>query len=151
MMLAAGVRKQTFLLLATMLLIVTLSATACDNASFALADFTPNDLTPQMTLKTFCAAFKAGDYQTTYNQFASTSPFRRMPEPTYASDLQANLASRGGVTDCAVSQVRQSGSSASGVVTFTFETGQEIDSYTLVNENGRWKIVFVAPWVPNGD
>jgi len=118
-MLAAVVHKYPLLLLATMLLILTLGATACDSSSFALADFIPTDLTPQMTLKTFCAAFKAGDYQITYNQFASTSPFRGMPETAYASDLQASIASQGGITDCTFSQVHQNGSSASGIVTFT--------------------------------
>jgi len=147
-MLVALVSKYPFLLLATKLLIVALSATACDSSIFALADFTPTDLIPRMTLTTFCAAFKAGDFQTTYNQFASRSPFRGMPEATYASELQGNIASRGGVTDCAVRQIRQSSSTASGVVTSTFDTGQEIDYYTLVNENGRRKIMFVRPWIP---
>ncbi len=149
-MLIPGVRTYSFLLLAPVLLILTSCLTACDSSIFALADFAPTDVTPQMTLKTFCAAFKAGDYQTVYDQFASSSSFRGMQEATFAADLQANIQSHGGVTDCAVSQVNQRGSTASGIVTFTFDTGQEIDYYVLVNENGRWKIMFVRPWIPIG-
>ena len=149
-MLAAVLHKHSLLVLSTVLFILGLSVTACSGLDFTLADFTPTDFTPQTMLKAFCAAFKAGDYQTVYDQFASTSTTKGMQETDFASELQGNIDGRGGVTDCAVSHVQMTGSTASGIVIFTFGGGQEIDQCILVNENGRWRIMYVRPWTPTG-
>ena len=148
-MLAAVLRKHPLIVLATALLVLGLGATACDARDFALSDFTPTDLTPQMTLKTFCAAFKARDYPTVYDQFAADSSIRGMKEADFASALQDNIDERSGVTDCSVRNVQVSGSRASGIVTFTYGgSALEMDYCALINVNGMWKIMYMRPWSP---
>jgi hypothetical protein len=102
--------------------------------------------TPEKTLTAFCTAVKNNDAQGAYNQFG-TSITSRETEPQYATNFakfEAALNSplAGGLKDCAVSNVQQNGSTATGTITLSVNrTSTTLPiNYTLDNENGSWKI-----------
>lgn len=96
--------------------------------------------TPQQTLTLFCDALKSRDYATQYNLFSS-SVQSRASEAQYAAQVEQSDSQAGGVTSCIVSNVNQSGSSATGTLSLTFGNGVTGDEfYTLILENGVWKI-----------
>jgi FHA domain len=104
-----------------------------------------NRSTPTRTLQTFCNALKASppDYQTAYNQFSARQRAQES-EQAFASNLGQALSNPilGGLKDCTVSNVQETGSTATGVVTLSFNRVSQtlVFNFNLVNENDGWKI-----------
>jgi pSer/pThr/pTyr-binding forkhead associated (FHA) protein len=97
-------------------------------------------LPPSMTLMTFCHALKNGDYQTAYNQLAGNVK-NQLSEAAYEAANRQTVTQAGGITNCTVSNVNQSGSSALGTITFILGNGQSSNTdYSLVDESGFWRI-----------
>ena len=100
---------------------------------------TVNLSTAQMTLTTFCDALKKGEYLTAWDLLSSDTKIK-YSEPQFATDY-SNNGGAGHITDCTVSNTKESGSSATGTLTFTYVTGNKgVDYITLVKENGQWKL-----------
>lgn len=96
--------------------------------------------TPTKTLQSYCDAFKSGDYQSAYNQLSSSLQ-SQVTESQFANVEDTSIRPLGGVSSCNVSNVNQSGSSATGTITYTFGDGKSGPvPYTLVDENNTWKI-----------
>jgi limonene-1,2-epoxide hydrolase len=89
---------------------------------------------PTITLHAYCDALNRGDYQTAYNQLSSTAQ-------SQVSEAQfANLFIGNPVTSCMVSNVDDT--AGTGSISFTFANGgSNVRDYTLIDENGTWKIV----------
>jgi len=95
--------------------------------------------TPQKTLAAYCDGWKTGNAQEIYNQLDTSQQAR-----VSVSEVQRVLDSikqTGGVTECTVSGVQQTGSSATGIVTLSAGSGRSAsETDTLIEENGTWKI-----------
>lgn len=114
--------------------------TPVSNPVTSSTTITVTSSTPQQTLTLFCDALKSRDYATQYNLFSS-SVQSRASEAQYAAQVEQSDSQAGGVTSCIVSNVNQSGSSATGTLSLTFGNGVTGDEfYTLILENGVWKI-----------
>lgn len=97
-----------------------------------------NRSTPTKTLNAFCNALKSGDYQTAYNQLSSGLQSKFGSEGQFAAGYASNVG-LGKITNCSVSNVDDS--AGTGTISNTFASGSTVvDDYTLVNENGAWKI-----------
>ncbi len=95
---------------------------------------------PSVTLNTYCYALKNKDYHTAYDQFSSFIK-NQVTETAYETNESQGESSVGGISKCTVSNVSESGTSASGTITFFAGNGQSGDShYMLTNESGFWKI-----------
>lgn len=100
-----------------------------------------NQSTPTKTLQATCDALKSQNYQAAYNLFTTDWQRQIGPEGQYATGVQRNYSSQGGIVSCVVSGVTEQGSSASGTVVIRFGNGNtEIDFVQLVDENWTWKI-----------
>src|SRR5258708_3333138 len=89
--------------------------------------------TPTLTLNTYCTDFKAGDYQGAYNELSSAAQTQET-EAQFAGNLSA-----GNVTDGTVNNVNDT--AGTGTISYTGANGVSVVAdYTLVNENGTWKI-----------
>jgi hypothetical protein len=89
------------------------------------------------TLQAYCDAIKAQDAHAAYQLYSSSAQ-----QGTSEDQFKANLGpALYHVIDCTVSNVNENGSTATGTITYTFDTGQTgaID-YALYIENGSWKI-----------
>jgi len=96
--------------------------------------------TPTKTLTSYCNAVKSGDFHTAYG-LTSSSFQSQVTEAQYTSIEQQSIAPLRGVSSCVASNVNQNGSAATGTITYTFGDGKSGPlNYTLVNENGSWKI-----------
>lgn len=96
--------------------------------------------TPTKTLTIFCNALKSGDFQTLYNQLSSRSQ-SQVSEQLFAKAAQITLATDGGLKSCTVSNVREQGSTASGMVALAFGNNKsETDTVPVVYEKGVWKL-----------
>ena len=92
----------------------------------------PTTQPPTLTLSNYCGALKTGDYQSAYNELSSAVQSQET-ESQFASDHNINI------TDCTVSNVDDT--AGTGTISYTASNGaSEVDDYTLVNENGTWKI-----------
>jgi hypothetical protein len=95
--------------------------------------------TPQKTLTAYCDGWKTGNAQEIYNQLDAAERAKGT-----VADIQSvlnTLKQAGGVTDCTVSNVQQTGSTATGVVTLSAGNGRSAsETDTLIQENGTWKI-----------
>lgn len=104
-----------------------------------------NRSTPTRTLQAFCNALKASppDYQTAYNQF-SVRQRAQESEQAFASNLGQALSNPilGGLKDCTVSNVQETGLTATGTVTLSFHNVSQtlVFSFKLINESDGWKI-----------
>src|SRR5216684_2072953 len=104
-----------------------------------------NRSTPTRTLQAFCNALKASppDYQTAYNQYSARQR-AQASEQTFASNLQQAFSNPilGGLKDCTVSNVQETGSTANGVVTLSFNSVNQtvVFNFTLVDTGNIWKI-----------
>jgi hypothetical protein len=86
---------------------------------------------PTLTLSNYCSALKTGDYQNAYNELSSSTQ-SQYTESQFASDHL-------NVTDCTVSNVNDT--AGTGTISYTGSNGASVvTDYTLVNENGTWKI-----------
>ncbi len=95
---------------------------------------------PAVTLNTYCYALTNKDYQTAYDQFSSFIK-SQVTESDYETNESQGESSVGGISKCTVSDVSESGTSATGTITFFAGNGQSGAShYTLTNESGFWKI-----------
>jgi limonene-1,2-epoxide hydrolase len=89
--------------------------------------------TPTVTLNTYCNALKQQDYQTAYNQLSSDNQ-SRTKEADFANGFSADK-----VTDCSVSNVDDN--AGTGTISYTLADGKTgTADYTLVQENGIWKL-----------
>ena len=76
---------------------------------------------------------KTGDYQTAYNQLSSAAQSQET-ESQFAASLTANK-----VTACTVSNVNDT--AGTGPISYTVANGAtSVIDYTLIMENGTWKI-----------
>jgi len=95
--------------------------------------------TPQKTLAAYCDGWKTSNAQEIYNQLDAANQAKLS-----VSDIQRTLDGLkqvGSVTDCTVSNVQQTGSTATGVVTLAVNSGRSAsETDTLIQENGTWKI-----------
>ncbi len=89
--------------------------------------------TPTVTLTNFCAALKAGDYQTAYNQFSTKLQAQVGTVDQYVASLGSAK-----VTDCTVSNIDDS--AGTGTIALVTSNGPGTFNDTLVNQNGTWKI-----------
>ena len=88
---------------------------------------------PTLTLSNYCGALKAGDYQSAYNQLSSAAQ-GQVTEAQFASSFGNTR-----VSNCTISNVND----AAGTGTITYSSANVasvVADYTLVNENGSWKI-----------
>ena len=92
--------------------------------------------TPTETLLTYCNSLKNQDYQTAYDQLSS-SQHSQQTEAQFAANFNGIK-----VTDCKVTNV--SDTAGTGTINYTLSNGrstaQIVLDYTLVKENGTWKI-----------
>ena len=93
--------------------------------------------TPSLTLSNYCGGIKSGDYQTAYSQLSSTIQ-SQATEAQFAASFTTNK-----LTDCMVSNVNDT--AGTGQVTYTYSSGATATvNFTLVQENGTWKINAVS-------
>jgi hypothetical protein len=100
---------------------------------------------PQAVLQQFCNDAKSGNFQDAY-QINSDNTRALVSETQYVQALQTAYSAHQGVQDCQVSNVQVNGSSATGVITITFNdgtSGSERDS--LIQQDGTWKVDFASP------
>jgi limonene-1,2-epoxide hydrolase len=92
--------------------------------------------TPTETLLTYCSALKSQDYQTAYDQLSS-SQHSQQSEAQFAANFNGIK-----VTECTVTNVNDT--AGTGTINYTLSNGSAVVrvvlDYTLVNENGAWKI-----------
>ncbi len=92
--------------------------------------------TPTETLLTYCSALKSQDYQTAYDQLSSNQ-HSQQSEAQFAANFNGIK-----VTECTVSNVNDT--AGTGTITYSVSSGnsvvQVVLDYTLVKENGAWKI-----------
>src|SRR5216684_3781489 len=94
--------------------------------------------TPTLTLNTFCTDLKAGDYQGAYNQLSSAAQSQET-ESQFASNFATNK-----VSNCTVNNVNDT--AGTGTISYTYSNGVSlVADYTLVSENGTWKIKTEQP------
>ena len=104
-----------------------------DSANNWKIDVLPS--TPSITLDAFCNALKARDYQAAYNQLSA-----RVKGQTSELDFANNL-SQSQIDSCVYVTPVQSGTTATGSVTFFSTDGESVPSIvTLVKEGNTWKI-----------
>ena len=92
--------------------------------------------TPTETLLTYCSALQAQDYQTAYDQLSSSAKSQET-EAQFAANFKSVK-----LTACTVSNVNDT--AGTGTITYGVSNGnstvQVVLDYTLVKENGSWKI-----------
>jgi len=99
--------------------------------------------TPTKTLTAYCNAIKNNDVQGAFNQL-SASAQSKTSVAQFTQGFQAlNSPQVGGIKSCTVSNVQQSGSTASAdvqIVVGNSTVPPILSKVTLVNENGTWKL-----------
>lgn len=112
--------------------------------------FSINQSTPTKTLTAFCTALKNGDAQSEDDLLSSNA--KSKVTLTQLKQQMQQIQSLGGIRDCTVSNVQQSGSTATGDVTITANLTGKASPPTpvhLVNESGTWKLD-ASPSSPSG-
>jgi len=105
-----------------------------------------NRSTPTKTLQAYCDAIRTSNASEAYNllstQVQSRTTQQRFTTSFNNAERLLNLPVVGGVSDCTVSNVQESGSSATGTIVITIKNGgRSVPSKeSLINENGTWKI-----------
>jgi len=97
--------------------------------------------TPEKTLAAVCSTATNNDPQGFFNLLSSRAQ-SQTTEANIAQQFQ-QFQSAGGITNCSFNNVQQSGSNATARVTVTFGNASVQPSsfnFTLVNENGTWKV-----------
>src|SRR6266699_1387874 len=88
---------------------------------------------PTLTLSNYCGALKVGDYQSAYNELSSAAQSQET-ESQFAANFSNNK-----VNNCTVSNVKDA--AGTGTINYSLANGTSlVADYTLVNENGTWKI-----------
>ena len=89
--------------------------------------------TPTFTLLIFCSALTSRNYPLAYNQLSSSQQHQQS-EAQFANQFIPDP-----VTNCMVTNVDDA--TATGSITKTYADGSSnVTDYTLINENGTWKI-----------
>ena len=102
----------------------------------------PAPSTPTQTLQAYCDGIKAHDAHAAYQQLAS-SVKRGESEDQFKANLGSGLYH---ITGCTVSNVNENGSTATGTIMYTADTGQTLTvDYTVYKENGTWKLTSETP------
>lgn len=102
-----------------------------------------NTSTPEKTLSAICTALINNDPQGFFNLESKHEQSQLTEASTVQLFQQLNSSSVGGVKTCNFSNMQQSGSNATAIVTIT--TGNASfkptpTKFTLVDENGTWKV-----------
>lgn len=102
--------------------------------------------TPKTTLTDYCNALLKQDFKTAFN-LVSNDVRTMETEAQFATRTQAFLQAGGGnVTSCAVSNIINSGSSATGTLTFTSASKKTaVIDFELSLESGAWRLVSEQP------
>jgi limonene-1,2-epoxide hydrolase len=102
--------------------------------------------TPKATLTTYCNALMKRDYPMAYTQ-VSNDVKAQESEKQFATRTDAFMkAGGGGIASCVVSNVINSGGSATGTLTFTSSSKRTaIIDFVLSLESGSWKLVSEQP------
>ncbi len=97
--------------------------------------------TPTRTLTTFCTDMQNANYQDAYQQL-STRVQNNTSQSNFTRVFSEAIDLGGGLTSCTVSNVTESGSSGSGVITMQLKSAAQpsVFNTVLVNEGGTWKI-----------
>jgi len=106
-------------------------------AAFLIA----NQSTPTKTLQAFCTALKNGDAQGEYDLYST--PIKSKVTLDQVKQQNQQIQSLGGFSDCTVSNVQETGSTATGDITLTARVNGKTAppiKLNLVNESGTWKI-----------
>ncbi len=102
-----------------------------------------NRSTPEKTLQAYCTALQNNDAQGAFNQL-SASAQSKTNVAQFTQGFQAlNSPQVGGIKSCTVSNVQQSGSTATAdvqIVVGNSTVPPILSKTTLVNENGTWKL-----------
>jgi flagellar basal body-associated protein FliL len=95
--------------------------------------------TPEKTLSAACSTATNNDPQGFFNLLSSNAQ-SQTTEASIAQQFQ-QFQSVGGVSNCSFSNVQQNGSNATARVMLTFGNASvQSFNFTLVNENGTWKV-----------
>jgi hypothetical protein len=103
---------------------------------------------PTATLQRYCDGIKNKNAQEVYDTISSS-----LQQKMSLSAIQQNFAQQQDygikVTDCTVSDVQQTGSVATGIITITTspvtQSKNDQISVDLIQENGQWKINVILP------
>ena len=102
-----------------------------------------NRSTPQKTLQAYCTALQNNDAQGAFNQLSANAQ-SKTSLAQFTQGFQAlNSPQVGGIKSCTVSNVQQSGSTATAdvqIVVGNSTVPPILSKTTLVNENGTWKL-----------
>jgi stress response protein SCP2 len=99
-----------------------------------------NRSTPTKTLNAFCNALKIGDYPTAYNQLSSGLQAKFTSEAAFKAGF-SNNGGLGKITNCTISNVDDG--VGTGTISYVLTGGSAsklVVDYTLIDENGSWKI-----------
>jgi pSer/pThr/pTyr-binding forkhead associated (FHA) protein/uncharacterized membrane protein len=105
-----------------------------------------NRSTPAKTLQAYCTALQDDNAQDAYNQLSSRIQsqitLQRYISSFNTAERLLNSPLLGGIKNCAVTNVQESGSSATGTVVLTVNNSARTFSFptSLIDENGTWKI-----------
>ena len=102
-----------------------------------------NRSTPEKTLQAYCSALQNNDAQGAFNQLSMNAQSKTSVAQIAQGLPTLNSPQVGGIKSCTVSNVQQSGSTATGDVQIVVgnSTVPPIHSKgTFVNENGTWKL-----------
>jgi hypothetical protein len=123
--------------------LIALALIAGGVAGFLILHAGPGD--PAAVLQRFCNDARSDNFQDAY-QINSDNTRSVLTEAQYVQALQSAFDAHQGVSSCQVSNVQVNGSSATGIITITFNdgaTGSERDS--LIQQDGTWKVDFSTP------
>ena len=100
-----------------------------------------NQSTPEKTLAAVCTTVTNNDPQGFFNLLSSHAQSQTSEADVAQHFQQFQSSAVGGVKSCTFSNVQQSGSNATAQVTLTFgNVSPSSFNFTLVNENGTWKV-----------
>jgi hypothetical protein len=101
--------------------------------------------TPDQTLASFCDALNKANYRTAYDQLSKNAQ-KQMTEQQFASALQQTFTRQGGLKDCTTGNIQTNDTTASGMLTMTFQNRKTASySISLVKEGDVWKIDALKP------
>jgi pSer/pThr/pTyr-binding forkhead associated (FHA) protein len=101
--------------------------------------------TPEKTLQAYCTALQTSDAQGVFNQLSAHAQGQTSVQRISLGFQILDAPQVGGVKGCTFSNVQQNGSTAKATVVITAGVSGPsnppiTDTFTLVNENGTWKI-----------
>lgn len=148
-------KRRTGLWIAIVIIIVLLVG---GGTAFAIVANQRPTNTPTQVLQQFCDGYKTLNAQEIYDTYSSASKAgTSLSQLQQSFDLLKSMSSLVKISDCIVSDVQQSGSTATGKLTIT-ETASLLGSTTtmpftlsmaLVLENNTWRVNTAGTTMPN--